>query len=153
MLDPWSHSVGLGSGIAMSCGIGHRLGSDLVLLWLWCRPAATAPIWTLAWELQVYPPLKKRHTHTHKSHAMCLEQYLMCNNGYITIMDMFIRLSQGLNIINLIFKETFCWKFEVKNTKVPNLQVDISLDFLKVDTPMVPHRSRNRKGSLHKMPL
>ena len=22
----------------------------LVLLWLWCRPAATAPIWSLAWE-------------------------------------------------------------------------------------------------------
>ena len=24
---------------------------DLVLLWLWCRPAATAPIRPLAWEL------------------------------------------------------------------------------------------------------
>ena len=30
----------------MSCGMGHRHGSDLVLLWLW--PAAIAPI---AWEL------------------------------------------------------------------------------------------------------
>ena len=28
----------------MSCGIGHRLGSDLMLLWLWGRPAAVAPI-------------------------------------------------------------------------------------------------------------
>ena len=28
----------------MSCGVGHRRGSDLVLLWLWCRPVATAPI-------------------------------------------------------------------------------------------------------------
>ena len=34
----------------MSCGIGHRRGSDPVLLWLWCRPAATAPIRPLAWE-------------------------------------------------------------------------------------------------------
>ena len=34
----------------MSCGIGHRCGSDL-LLWLWCRPAATAVDRPLAWEL------------------------------------------------------------------------------------------------------
>ena len=34
----------------MSCGIGHRRGSDLALLWLWCRPAAIAPIEPLAWE-------------------------------------------------------------------------------------------------------
>ena len=35
----------------MSCGIGHRYGSDLALLWLWNRPAAAAPIPPLAWEL------------------------------------------------------------------------------------------------------
>ena len=29
---------------AVSCGVGHRCGSDLTLLWLWYRPAATAPI-------------------------------------------------------------------------------------------------------------
>jgi len=34
----------------MSCGVGHRCGSDLVLLWLWCRLVATAPIQPLAWE-------------------------------------------------------------------------------------------------------
>ena len=34
----------------MSCGVGCRLGSDPVLLWLWCRPAAVAPIPPLAWE-------------------------------------------------------------------------------------------------------
>ena len=34
----------------MSCGIGHRLGSDPVLLWLWCRPAAAALFGSLAWE-------------------------------------------------------------------------------------------------------
>ena len=32
----------------MSCGVGHRHGSDLTLLW--CRPAAVAPIQPLAWE-------------------------------------------------------------------------------------------------------
>ena len=35
----------------MSCGVGLRQGSDLALLWLWCRPAATTPIGPLAWEL------------------------------------------------------------------------------------------------------
>ena len=40
-----------GSSVAVSCGVGHRRGSDTELLWLWCRPAAVAPIRTLAWEL------------------------------------------------------------------------------------------------------
>ena len=43
--------MGWGSGIAVSCGIGHRRGSDPVLLWLWCRPAVAALIQSLAWEL------------------------------------------------------------------------------------------------------
>ena len=36
--------------LPVSCGVGHRC-SDLVLLWLWRRPAAVAPIQPLAWEL------------------------------------------------------------------------------------------------------
>ena len=32
------------SGVAVSCGVGCRHGSDLVLLWLWCRLAAIAQI-------------------------------------------------------------------------------------------------------------
>ena len=35
----------------MSCGVGCRCVLDLMLLWLWCRPAAKAPIQSLAWEL------------------------------------------------------------------------------------------------------
>ena len=34
----------------MSCGVGRRCGSDLALVWLWCRPAATAPIRPLSRE-------------------------------------------------------------------------------------------------------
>ena len=34
----------------MSCGVGHRLGLGLVLLWLWRRPVAAAVIQPLAWE-------------------------------------------------------------------------------------------------------
>ena len=42
--------VGEGSGVSVSCGVGRRRGLDPVLLWLWCRPAAIAPIRPLAWE-------------------------------------------------------------------------------------------------------
>ena len=51
-LIPWPCSVGWGSSIAVSCGVGGRCSSDPMLLWpwLWCRLAATASIWPLAWE-------------------------------------------------------------------------------------------------------
>jgi len=39
-----------GSSAAMSCGVGCRWGSDLALLWLWCRLAAADPIPPLAWD-------------------------------------------------------------------------------------------------------
>ena len=34
----------------MSCGVGCRRGLDPVLLWLWHRQAAVAPIRPLVWE-------------------------------------------------------------------------------------------------------
>ena len=61
--------------MAVSCGIGCRCGLDLVLLWLWCRPVALAPIHPLAWK----PPYAtgmalKRHTHTQKQMNECWER-------------------------------------------------------------------------------
>ena len=46
----------------MSCGVGQRHGSHLVLLWLQHRPAAAALIGPLAWELPYATgaPLKKK---------------------------------------------------------------------------------------------
>ena len=40
-----------GSRVAVSCGVGHRRGSDPAFLWLWYRLAAAALIHPLAWEL------------------------------------------------------------------------------------------------------
>ena len=40
-----------GSGVAMSRGVVHRHVWDPKLLWLWCRPAATAPIRPIARKL------------------------------------------------------------------------------------------------------
>ena len=36
--------------VAVSCGVGHRCSLDPALLWLWCRPAATALIGPLTQE-------------------------------------------------------------------------------------------------------
>ena len=35
----------------MSCGVGHKNGSDSELLWLWDRLAVAALIRPLAWEI------------------------------------------------------------------------------------------------------
>ena len=60
----------------MSCGIEHRCGSDLVLLWLWCRPSATVPVRPLASMCCEFGPKKTKrpfihtHTHTHTHNKM-----------------------------------------------------------------------------------
>ena len=41
----------------MSCAIGHRCSSDPLLLWLWHRMAAVAPIQPLAWEFPYAMPV------------------------------------------------------------------------------------------------
>ena len=60
--------MGQGSGTAMGCGVGHRGGLNLALLWLWCRPAAVAAIRPLAWELPYAADaaLKKQKTEEKK---------------------------------------------------------------------------------------
>ena len=37
--------------LALGYGVGCRCSLDLAFLWLWRKPAATAPIQLLAWEL------------------------------------------------------------------------------------------------------
>ena len=44
---------GQGSGVAMSCGVSCRHGSDPTLLWLRRRPVATVLIRPLVWELHM----------------------------------------------------------------------------------------------------
>ena len=52
--------------MAVSCGVGCRHGSNLALLWLWHRLAATASIRPLAWETPcaVGAALKRQKTKT-----------------------------------------------------------------------------------------
>ena len=91
--DPWSYSVGLGSGVAVSCGVGRRRGSDSVLLWLWCRPVAVAPIRPLAWEppcttgealektkkIYIHTPHTHIHTHLLWGVPWCLSRLRICH--------------------------------------------------------------------------
>ena len=69
----------------MSCGVGHRCGSDPALLWLCHRPAATVLISPLVWE----PPyaadmaLKRKkkeeeeEMHTHIHHKTQIRMFIV----------------------------------------------------------------------------
>ena len=65
----------------MSCGVGHRRGLDLALLWLWGRLVATAPIEPMAWEPLYATGValgkkkkKKTKRHTHKKNPTVAAQ-------------------------------------------------------------------------------
>ena len=63
----------------MSCDVGHRWGLDLALLRLWRRPAATAPVGPLAWELPyvVGVALKSKNKRTNKNKKTHQKYYLL----------------------------------------------------------------------------
>ena len=61
----------------MSCGVGHRHGLDPVLLWLWCRLAAVAPIGPLAWEPlhAAGKALKRKQNKTKQNKTLLIQQW------------------------------------------------------------------------------
>ena len=77
----------------MSCyGVGHRLGSDLALLW--CRPVATAPSSPLAWEPTYAtdvalkrPKKKKKKLVVHKYSGVLLSHNKEQNNTICSNID------------------------------------------------------------------
>ena len=83
----------------MSCGVGHRHGSDPALLWLWCRPVAIALIRPLGWELPYAMGValkrqKKKKKKKKERNGLCLlfakqhkHEYFegVCHNCFITI--------------------------------------------------------------------
>ena len=85
----------------MSCGVGHRHGSDLVLLWLWCRPEATALIQPLAWETPyaLGAALKKQKQ---KKQKPCHKSFTL-----VGVMDCFpVILGRIKNKLGMIYKIT-----------------------------------------------
>ena len=66
----------------MSCGAGHRCGSDLTLLWLWCTLVAIALIRHLAWEPPYagYGPKKTKKQKQKQKHQKKKKQNLFGKN-------------------------------------------------------------------------
>ena len=65
----------------MSCGIGHRQGLNLVLLWLWCRPEAISPLRPLAWEpLYALGAAPRHHHHPKKKEKKEIRTHLPFGN-------------------------------------------------------------------------
>ena len=94
----------------VSCGVDRRCGSDPMLLWLWHRPVATAPISPLAWE----PPYasgaalektkrqkKRRKGKKRKSKLILLWKYISWHERC------FQRFYENFCQVNMKF---FCWR-------------------------------------------
>ena len=73
-LDQWVGDF----SVAVSCGVGCKCGSDPVLLWLWCRLAAIAPIRPQAWEL---PYATGAALKSKKKGCLQDLQFFKCNSG------------------------------------------------------------------------
>ena len=58
----------------MSCGVGCRRGSNLVLLWLRCRPAAPALTGILAWELPSATGVALKKKKRKKRVTQCIDE-------------------------------------------------------------------------------
>ena len=69
----------------MSCGVGRRCGLDPMLLWLWCRLAAVAPIRPLAWEppyaTGVAPEKAKRQKKKKKRKKKLIVEFPLWHSG------------------------------------------------------------------------
>ena len=88
----------------MSCGIGHRCGSDPALPWLWCRIAAAAPIGALAWELSyaVGATIKKNWIFSN-SHVEKEKKFILIISVFTLIYAKLLSLQHVVDIKILLF--------------------------------------------------
>ena len=97
---------GLAQWVAVSCGVGRRHGSDLALLCLWRKSAATASIQPLAWELPfamgVALKKKKREREKITNHKFCLISFFSPSFSAF--------LSSGCLSLSTIHKPNKLWK-------------------------------------------
>ena len=91
----------------MSCGVGRRHSLDPELLWLWCRPTAPTPIWTLAWK---FPCATGAALNTHTCNKEAPVSFLS-PFSVIVIEDYFTILEEqnqsGQNLNNCFLKDAF----------------------------------------------
>ena len=91
-----------GPSIDVSCGVGCRHSSDPVLLWLWCRLAAGAPIGPLALD----PPYAAGVA-VKKQNKKRMEQW---NRTYATDNHSRRKLAMAKFLIDLPLHYIFCRK-------------------------------------------
>ena len=87
----------------MSCGIGRRCSSDPMLLWLWCRRAATAPIRPLAWEPPYATAAALKRQKGKKKNVL---------NGWISDLKIYITILNILFYLKTHIWSTICQYFD-----------------------------------------
>ena len=98
----------------MSCGIGHRSGLDLALLWLWRRLAATALITPLAWEPPYAMGVALKRTKAKK------HMYFFLNDFIYIVLTLIQAIPMGQrNSINFICQIK---KVDLRKVRNPRLQ-------------------------------
>ena len=81
----------------MSCGVGLRCGSDPVLLWLWPKLIAAAPVRPLAWELSYAARVALKR----KKNSKFLKSFFL--NNYLFLAFMFKPLIYIFKVIQHIY--------------------------------------------------
>ena len=92
----------------MNCGVGRRHGSDLALLWLWRRLAATAPTGPLAWELPYASGVALKRQKTKKKKKRKEKKKTKIIQGWFNI-------RKSICVIHPTsrFKEKATWSFQL----------------------------------------
>ena len=117
-----------GSGTAVSCGVGCRHSSDLVLLWLWCRPAVVAPIRPLAWEPpyamgQPPPPKKKIQPTVLTTFINTLKTVPMLVLNQITLNNSLAKLTYKTTLHNVCEKDTVVQVVETNEEQENDIRI------------------------------
>ena len=106
----------------MNCGVDRRHGSDLALLWLWCRLAATALIQPLAWEPPNAMGVALKRPKTKKKFTSCSLKVEINKDEIRCICSiLFPRSPIDKHTISLTF--LVVWEKEVTNVISPLLQM------------------------------
>ena len=110
--------------------MGHRCGSDPLLLWLWHRPVATAPIRPLAWESPYAMRVAQEIAETKKKKecdGYCSMQQTSNQKGLLC--SSCENCNDNFAMYTVILKEQIlefqlCMETTAQITKAPNIMCD-----------------------------
>ena len=134
-------SLTLLSGLRICCCCDlwcrSQMGLDPELLWLWCRPAAVAPIWPLAWEAPyVTGATLKWQKRKKKKKEKILLLWLIVEidlKYYNTIaFSSFLTFQPSLNKLVLLVFRQWPWKIALEHKEMFDKQIsNFHIFFLK----------------------